>query len=139
MNYRLSCAVVRPMKKCGYILEKDGRMLSEKVISLPDENVKKCALEVLYWGIKSARGLIKHEDLLMIELQNTHLVDWLLGEKDYAGYEDYLEKVFSVLEMLDCKYKVVCVPNNYASVYVKENSISRVKTASVKDMMSDLE
>lgn len=105
MNIILSCYAVKG-KGC-FVLEKEGKVFHKEVFSIrksDESTLKEYTFEAILKGLKYARTLVNHEDLLLIELHNTHLVKWLNGQTDYKGYEVYLDSIFSLIETLDCRY-----------------------------------
>lgn len=139
MNYRLSCAVNRVLKKNCYVLELNGRRVSGKVFKFEGDNIKENILETVYQGIKMARVYVKHEDILFIEIQNVHLCEWLNGMKEYSGYETGLDKVFDVLESTDCRYKFSFIRRPYAMVYLEKHDITEMTGSSFASIMKELE
>lgn len=109
MNIRLSCAASRREKRLGFTINKEGRCVDSGLYRLVSDNFKVDMLEALYQGILRSKKYVSHEDLLVIEVQNSHLADWLKGNKDSKGYEEYLDRVFNVLETIDCRYNFVYV------------------------------
>ena len=98
MNCRLSCGANRKLKKIGYTYEVGGRIEDSGVFKTVSTNMKENILESIIKGMKACRGKVHHEDLLIIEVQNQHLAQWLSGEVTYKGYEDYLDRLFDVLD-----------------------------------------
>lgn len=107
MNYRLSCYADRRVNKLCILLESEGKIIEKEVVKTSNTNLKVCMLESIHKGIKIARNLVKHKDLLIIEAQNNHLVEWLNGRSEYKGYEEFLDLVYSELESVDCRYRFV--------------------------------
>lgn len=137
MNYRLSCATNRVEGKNGFVLELSGREVEADVFKTEGDNIKENILETIYRGIRVARGVVKHEDILFIEVQNFHLCEWLSGLKEYKGYEEKLDKVFEVLESTDCRYRFVFVKNPYAKSYIKAHDVKGISGSSIADVMSE--
>lgn len=137
MHYRLSCAANRVEGKLGFVLESNGRMLESSVKPLVSSNIKENILESVYRGLRVSRGYLKHEDILFIEIQNVHLCEWLSGRKEYKGYEEYLEKVFEVIESINCKYRYIFVKNPYAKRYIDFTEIDKLKTSSLASVMEE--
>lgn len=137
MNYRLSCAVDRPANKEGFVLECDGREITSDVSKCVSSNMKVCIFDALHKGILSARVHVKHDDLLHIEVQNYHVYEWLSCLKEYNGYSEELDKVFSALESVDCKYKIIFLKNLYGKTYLKNHDYTKVKVSSLESVMEE--
>lgn len=109
MNIRLSCAANRRGGRLGFTINKGGKCVDSGLYHLVSDNFKVNMLESLYQGILRAKKYVSHEDLLVIEVQNSHLAEWLKCNKNSKGYEGYLDKVFEVLESTDCRYNFIYV------------------------------
>lgn len=138
MNYRLSCGVNRSICKSGFVLELNGKEIASSVFKCPTDNIKECILEAVYRGFRYTRGIIKHKDLLIIEIQNSHLCDWLSGKIEYKGYLNYMDKILDELEYMDCRYKFMFISEPYAKKYLLNHDVDRVSTSTFADAMSDL-
>lgn len=125
MNYRLSICTLRTKGKHGYIIEVGGRPLETYVSGLSSMNLKKDVLELLPKALRAVKPYVKHEDLIAIEIQNTHLQQWLSGLVDYKDYSDELDRVFEVLESIDCRYKFIFRPEPYAKGIVLNAELSK--------------
>lgn len=105
MNYLLSVfanrvtGVTNVELYCGGVVEKSytGKFVGD--------NIKKNVLRCIHKGLRFAAAMAKHNDHLYIEIQNRHLVDWLMGRKEYKGYDELLDTVFNDIEQVDCQYK----------------------------------
>lgn len=139
MNYRLSTYADRVGRKIGYTLEAKGSVIDEKISKFKGNNIKENALEALYAGLCACRGRLKHEDLLMIEVQNVHLCNWLNGLIEYKDYSEGLDKVFAMLESLDCRYRFIFMLKPFVKGYMADKGITKVDVSSVDDLMSSFE
>lgn len=139
MNYRLSCGTDRVKGKNCFVCESEGRELKSLVFKTISSNMKENILETIFRGIKGVRDMVSHNDILCIEVQNQHLCQWLSGEVEYKGYEDYLDKVFSVLESVDCRYKFVFVKKPYALVYGANHDLSRGKLLNLESAFEGMD
>ena len=137
MNCRLSCGANRKLKKIGYTYEVGGRIEDSGVFKTVSTNMKENILESITRGMKACRGKVHHEDLLIIEVQNQHLAQWLSGEVTYKGYEDYLDRLFDVLESMDCRYKFMFVPKPYALSFIENNNIKKEQMSSISSLMGE--
>lgn len=105
MNIVLSCYANKGLASC--VLEKGGRVVSKEVFQVNKEekvHLKEYIFESIIKGLKHARKVVEHEDLLLIGVQNVHVAEWLNGQKEYKGYESYLDRISDILETLDCRY-----------------------------------
>ena len=139
MNYRLSVATVRTKGKHGFVLEKGGYSLVTRVTRLKSLNIKEDILSILAEGLLSAKGFVEHEDTLYIEIQNVHLYNWLSGMVDYKDYAEGLDKIFDILDSIDCRYKFVFEKNPYAKKVVEKIPLDDIKGSSVSDVLNELE
>ena len=137
MNCRLSCGADRKIGKIGFTYEKSGRIVKSGVFKTVSGNAKENMLESIIRGMRACRNEIQHDDLLVIEVQNQHLAQWLSGEIVYKGYEDYLDRLFDTLERMDCRYKFSYVAKPYALEYIKTHEISREKLSSMNSLMEE--
>lgn len=137
MNYKLSTYADRVNGKVCFVIESGGKILNDKIISFKGTNIKENALSIIYQGIKSCSLLLEHEDILVIEVQNRNLCDWLNDEVEYKDYFTYLYKVFAVLELLDCRYLFHFVKNPLAKKYMKGKGLTQMEFSAVDDMMSE--
>lgn len=138
MNYRLSCATDRKQGKNGYSIEYNGREVESSVFKLSGSNIKSNILLSVYRGLKAARNYVSHDDVLCIEIQNNHLKEWLSGIKSYKGYEDCMDKVFDVLESVDCRYRFVYVECPEMMKYLAIRDFDKNKSMGIEDAMRDL-
>lgn len=105
MNIILSCYANK--EKASFVLEKGGKVVAKEVFSVIKENkvhLKEYIFEAIIKGLRYARNEVSHEDLLLIGVQNGHMVEWLNGQKEYKGYESYLDEISNIIETLDCRY-----------------------------------
>ena len=108
MNIVLSCYAKRG--KCCYSLDKGGVSVDKNVFYVKkeeDATLKEYMLEAIIRGLKSARNVVEHEDLLLVNVQNSHLSNWLNGSKESKGYEEYLGVILDIIDTLDCRYRFV--------------------------------
>lgn len=105
MNIVLSCYANR--EKAAFVLEKGGKVVCKEVFPIIDKNrlhLKEYIFEAIIKGLKYARNEVSHDDLLLIGVQNSHIAEWLNGQKEYKGYESYLDDISCIIETLDCRY-----------------------------------
>ena len=137
MNCRLSCGANRKIHKIGFTYEVGGKVIESGVFKTVSTKMKENILEAIIRGMKACRNKIHHEDLLIIEVQNQHLAQWLSGEITYKGYEDYLDRMFDVLESMDCRYKFMFVPKPYALSFIENNDIKKQQMSSISSLMEE--
>jgi len=138
MNYRVSCGVDRPCQKQGFVIEQSGKTEKEVVMKLYSDNLKESVLDCIYHALKEVKPLVKHEDVVIVEVQNAHLVDWLSGLVEYKGYEKELDLVFEVLESIDCRYRFVFCKTPFIKKYLRGMELTEtLKTSSIKDLMGE--
>ena len=139
MNIRLSSYADRTQGKVGFTIEQNGKILEEKIIKFKGNNIKENALHIIYLGLRACTSRVNHNDILVIEVQNRHLCEWLNGMVEYKGYDLWLDKVFTTLESLDCRYNFYFNNTPFVKKYMKDKGISKIEVSSIDDMMSDLE
>lgn len=139
MNYKVSTYANRVDKKRGFTIEAEGKILEEKISKFEGDNIKENALQTILQGIRACRSLPSHNDILIIEVQNIHLCNWLNGLQEYKEYNEWLDKIFELLETLDCRYSFYFNKKPFAKEYIKGKGITKVSVGSVDDMMSDFE
>lgn len=137
MNLKLSVYCSRPKGVSGFAIYENGRVTDSKVDSVLSDNIKENVLLALTKGLRACRGVVSHDDILYIEIQNQHLCSWLSGCVEYKGYSSYLDEAFSVLESLDCRYKFMFVGKPTCKALVEEGK-AEVKGMSVENAFSDL-
>lgn len=137
MNYRLSCYASRVDEKCCFVLELGGVVVDSIVTPFKGSNIKINMLDIIERGIRCAKVHVKHDDLLVLEIQNRHVKGWLSGESAYNDYFEEVDRVLDVLDSTDCKYRMLFVPKPYASEYLKKNDVSRVKSSSASSVMAE--
>ena len=105
MNYLLSVYANRVTGvnnvelHCGGVVKKSYRG------KFAGDNIKENILRCIHRGLRFTATAVSHEDKLYIEVQNQHLVNWLMGRAEYKGYSELLDVVFADIEQVDCQYK----------------------------------
>lgn len=92
----------------GYVIKKQGKTVAEHTSIRTDkgrDSLKTLQLEEIIDGLAKLRGLVEHEDVLTIEIENRWVYEWLELEKEQQKYIQYTDKVFDILDTLDCKYR----------------------------------
>lgn len=92
----------------GYVIKKQGETVAEHTSIRTDkgrDSLKTLQLEEIINGLAKLRGLVEHEDVLTIEIENRWVYEWLELEREQQKYIQYTDKVFDILDTLDCKYR----------------------------------
>lgn len=92
----------------GYVIKKQGKTVAEHTSIRTDkgrDSLKTLQLEEIIDGLAKLRGLVEHEDVLTIEIENRWVYEWLELEREQQNYIKYIDKVFDILDTLDCKYR----------------------------------
>lgn len=92
----------------GYVIKKQGKIVAEHASIRTDkgrDSLKTLQLEEIIDGLAKLRGLVEHEDVLTIEIENRWVYEWLELEREQQKYIQYTDKVFDILDTLDCKYR----------------------------------
>ena len=92
----------------GYVIKKQGKTVAEHTSIRTDkgrDSLKTLQLEEIIDGLAKLRGLVEHEDVLTIEIENRWVYEWLELEREQQKYIQYTDKVFDILDTLDCKYR----------------------------------
>lgn len=92
----------------GYVIKKQGKTVAEHTSIKTNkgrDSLKILQLEEIINGLAKLRGLVEHEDVLTIEIENRWVYEWLELEREQQKYIQYTDKVFDILDTLDCKYR----------------------------------
>jgi len=92
----------------GYVIKKQGKTVAEHTSIRTDkgrDSLKTLQLEEIIDGLAKLRGLVEHKDVLTIEIENRWVYEWLELEREQQKYMKYIDKVFDILDTLDCKYR----------------------------------
>lgn len=137
MNIRLSCGA--DIKKCrgAFIVYKGGKVEVKDSFAISykgdEATLKEYTFESLIRGLRSVRGFVNHEDLLLIELPNTHMVDWLNGKREYKGYNKYLDGISEIIDTLDCRYLFAKSNVKDVKKVLSDEKVSKMKIVGVSD------
>lgn len=91
----------------GYVIKKQGKTVAEHTSIRTDkgrDSLKTLQLEEIIDGLAKLRGLVEHKDVLTIEIGNRWVYEWLELEREQQKYIQQIDKVFDILDTLDCKY-----------------------------------
>ena len=139
MNIILESYYSRINQKSSYTIFKNGKTIYGKLRKCKKESMKEGIFEALYRALIGVKNEVNHEDNLIIVLQNQHVVKWLKDRDGYQGYEYWVEKCLDLLEMLDCKYKII-FKNKYACMnYVIETELEKVTYSTMEDILKEEE
>ena len=108
MNIKLSCTADKKMGRGAYIIYKGGKRVVSESFSIKgmgeSSTLKEYVFVAVTKALLSVRNIVNHEDLLLIELPNNHMVEWLNGSKEYKGYNKYLDEISDIIDTIDCRY-----------------------------------
>jgi hypothetical protein len=107
VNYLLSVYANRVTGVNNVELSCSGRVVKSASGRFVGTNIKENALEYIAKGLRFAAASVKHNDKLQIEVQNRHLVDWLMKGTDNNEYSAFLDVIFGIIENMDCEYRFI--------------------------------
>ena len=126
----------------GYVIKKQGKTVAEHTSIRTDkgrESLKTLQLEEIIDGLAKLRGLVEHEDVLTIEIENRWVYEWLELEREQQKYIQYTDKVFDILDTLDCKYRFLHNETPQVNLLLDRGvQRERVKLLSSIEMMEGL-
>lgn len=126
----------------GYVIKKQGKTVAEHTSIRTDkgrDSLKILQLEEIIDGLAKLRGLVEHEDVLTIEIENRWVYEWLELEREQQKYIQYTDKVFDILDTLDCKYHFLHNETPQVNLLLDRGvQRERVKLLSSVEMMEGL-
>lgn len=126
----------------GYVIKKQGKTVAEHTSIRTDkgrDSLKTLQLEEIIDGLAKLRGLVEHEDVLTIEIENRWVYEWLELEREQQNYIKYTDKVFDILDTLDCKYRFLHNETPQVNLLLDKGvQKERVKLLSSVEMMEGL-
>ena len=126
----------------GYVIKKQGKTVAEHTSIKTDkgrDSLKTLQLEEIIDGLAKLRGLVEHEDVLTIEVENRWVYEWLELEREQQKYIQYTDKVFDILDTLDCKYRFLHNETPQVNLLLDKGvQKERVKLLSSVEMMEGL-
>lgn len=126
----------------GYVIKKQGKTVAEHTSIRTDkgrDSLKTLQLEEIIDGLAKLRGLVGHEDVLTIEMENRWVYEWLELEREQQKYIQYIDKVFDILDTLDCKYRFLHNKTPQVNLLLDKGvQKERVKLLSSVEMMEGL-
>ncbi len=146
MNYKLSVYVGKVVEKKGYVLEKEGRVIADLVekyrgtSNMGSKEAKDTILKMIEKGIRASKKYLTHDDVLIIEVQDNSICEWLSGTVVNNTVKKF-EEVFTIIELLesiDCRYRF-CFCNPSSRDYISVKDVTKMSYGSVEDLMSSFE
>lgn len=126
----------------GYVIKKQGKTVAEHTSIRTDkgrDSLKTLQLEEIIDGLAKLRGLVEHDDVLTIEMENRWVYEWLELEREQQKYIQYTDKIFDVLDTLDCKYRFLHNETPQVNLLLDKGvKKERVKLLSSVEMMEGL-
>lgn len=126
----------------GYVIKKQGKTVAEHTSIRTDkgrDSLKILQLEEIIDGLAKLRGLVEHEDVLTIEIENRWVYEWLELEREQQKYIQQIGKVFDILDTLDCKYRFLHNETPQVNLLLDRGvQKERVKLLSSIEMMEGL-
>ena len=126
----------------GYVIKKQGKTVAEHTSIRTDkgrDSLKTLQLEEIINGLAKLRGLVEHDDVLTIEMENRWVYEWLELEREQQKYIQYIDKVFDILDTLDCKYRFLHNETPQVNLLLDRGvQKERVKLLSSVEMMEGL-
>ena len=126
----------------GYVIKKQGKTVAEHTSIRTNkgrDSLKTLQLEEIIDGLAKLRGLVEHEDVLTIEIENRWVYEWLELEREQQKYIQYTDKVFDILDTLDCKYRFLHNETPQVNLLLDKGvQKERVKLLSSVEMMEGL-
>ena len=126
----------------GYVIKKQGKTVAEHTSIRTDkgrDSLKTLQLEEIIAGLAKLRGLVEHEDVLTIEIENRWVYEWLELEREQQQYIQQIDKVFDILDTLDCKYRFLHNETPQVNLLLDRGvQKERVKLLSSVEMMEGL-
>lgn len=126
----------------GYVIKKQGKTVAEHTSIRTDkgrDSLKTLQLEEIIDGLAKLRGLVEHKDVLTIEMENRWVYEWLELEREQQKYIQHIDKVFDILDTLDCKYRFLHNETPQVNLLLDRGvQKERVKLLSSVEMMEGL-
>lgn len=126
----------------GYVIKKQGKTVAEHTSIRTDkgrDSLKTLQLEEIIDGLAKLRGFVEHDDVLTIEIENRWVYEWLELEREQQKYIQQIDKVFDILDTLDCKYRFLHNETPQVNLLLDRGvQKERVKLLSSIEMMEGL-
>lgn len=138
MNIVLNCAAKKGLGAFNVYKEGFESYYSVFKVGSREERLKGYILGAVLEGLKYAKGIVAHEDLLLINIQNSQIVDWLSFYEDKKEYNYILDVIYDVLDSVDCR--VMFVFDKVKSTFKRlEEGPSGLEVSSVSSLLKELE
>lgn len=89
----------------GFALVRDGKSLIAKAFT--GRNKREVLLRNLRRGVVAGKDFVKHNDILIIELNDSYVYNWLKEDSPNTNYLDQFTATHVALNKLICKYRFV--------------------------------
>lgn len=89
----------------GFALVRDGKSLIAKAFT--GRNKREVLLRNLQRGVVAGKDFVKHNDILIIEINDSYVYSWLKEDSPNANYLDQFTATHVALNKLICKYRFV--------------------------------
>lgn len=89
----------------GFALVRDGKSLIAKAFT--GRNKRELLLRNLQRGVVAGKDFVKHNDILIIEINDSYVYNWLKEDSPNTNYLDQFTATHIALNKLICKYRFV--------------------------------
>lgn len=89
----------------GFALVRDGKSLVAKAFT--GRNKRELLLRNLQRGVVAGKDFVKHNDILIIEINDSYVYNWLKEDSPNTNYLDQFTATHVALNKLICKYRFV--------------------------------
>ena len=89
----------------GFALVRDGKSLIAKAFT--GKNKRELLLRNLQRGVVAGKDFVKHNDILIIEINDSYVYNWLKEDSPNTNYLDQFTSTHVALNKLICKYRFV--------------------------------
>lgn len=89
----------------GFALVRDGKSLIAKAFT--GRNKREVLLRNLQRGVVAGKDFVKHNDILIIEINDSYVYNWLKEDSPNTNYLDQFTATHVALNKLICKYRFV--------------------------------
>ena len=89
----------------GFALVRDGKSLIAKAFT--GRNKREVLLRNLQRGVVAGKDFVKHNDILIIEINDSYVYSWLKEDSPNTNYLDQFTATHVALNKLICKYRFV--------------------------------
>lgn len=89
----------------GFALIRDGKVVTSK--SFQGSVKREVVLRNLQRGILASKDLVKHEDVLVIEVSDSYVYNWLVDNSPNQKYMDSFSATHQAINKLICRYRFV--------------------------------